>query len=43
MRLLFLFLDGLGLGTDDPATNPLVRADMPRLRALLGGQLKDYS
>jgi hypothetical protein len=37
MRLLFLFLDGLGLGVDDPATNPLVRANMPRLCALLGG------
>ena len=38
MRILFLFLDGVGLGADDPATNPLVRAHMPRLRALLGGR-----
>ena len=37
MNLLFLFLDGLGLGTDDPAINPLARAEMPNLRALLGG------
>jgi len=37
MRLLFLFLDGVGLGADDPAINPFVRANMPRLRALLGG------
>ena len=38
MQILFLFLDGVGLGADDPAINPLVRANMPRLRALLGGQ-----
>ncbi len=38
MRLLFLFLDGIGLGADDPAINPLVSAAMPALRALLGGQ-----
>ncbi len=38
MKLLFLFLDGIGLGKDDPAVNPFARADMPRLRALLGGQ-----
>lgn len=38
MRVLFLFLDGIGLGENDPAINPFVRADMPRLRTLLGGQ-----
>ncbi|GER79810.1 MAG: metalloenzyme domain-containing protein [Anaerolineae bacterium CFX3] len=37
MNLLFLFLDGVGLGADDSAVNPLVRAEMPNLRALLGG------
>jgi len=37
MNLLFLFLDGVGLGADDPEINPLVRAEMPNLRALLGG------
>lgn len=37
MRVLFLFLDGIGLGADDPEINPFVRAEMPRLRALLGG------
>jgi hypothetical protein len=37
MRILFLFLDGIGLGPDDPATNPFARADMPYLRSLLGG------
>jgi len=38
MRTLFLFLDGIGLGADNPDTNPFARADMPTLRALLGGQ-----
>ena len=38
MKILFLFLDGIGLGKNDPAINPLVRAQMPTLRALLGGQ-----
>ena len=37
MRLLFLFLDGIGLGPDTPDTNPFARADMPFLRSLLGG------
>jgi hypothetical protein len=37
MHILFLFLDGVGLGVDDPTINPLVRAEMPNLRALLGG------
>ena len=38
MKFLFLFLDGIGLGADDPETNPFARAKMPRLHALLGGQ-----
>ena len=38
MHILFLFLDGIGLGPDDPATNPLARAHMPTLTSLLGGQ-----
>ncbi len=38
MRVLFLFLDGVGLGADDPAVNPLAGAAMPHLRALLGGR-----
>jgi hypothetical protein len=38
MRVLFLFLDGVGLGPDDPAINPLARAEMPVLRRLLGGR-----
>jgi 2,3-bisphosphoglycerate-independent phosphoglycerate mutase len=38
MYLLFLFLDGIGLGSDDPTSNPFARADLPNLYTLLGGQ-----
>lgn len=38
MRVLFIFLDGVGLGADDPNINPLSRVDMPNLQKLLGGQ-----
>jgi hypothetical protein len=38
MRLLFLFLDGVGLGSNDPATNPFAAAEMPHSQALLDGQ-----
>ena len=38
MHILFLFLDGVGLGLDDPATNPFARAAMPNLARLLEGQ-----
>ena len=38
MRVLFLFLDGIGLGADNPETNPLSCANMPTLRALLDGR-----
>lgn len=37
MSLLFLFLDGVGLGAEDPAINPFARTDMPALQGLLGG------
>jgi 2,3-bisphosphoglycerate-independent phosphoglycerate mutase len=37
MKILFLFLDGVGLGPDDPATNPLARAKLPSIERLLGG------
>lgn len=36
-RILFLFIDGVGLGSDDPEINPLAAASMPNLRSLLGG------
>ena len=38
MKFLFLFLDGVGLGPNDPKTNPLALASMPNLQGLLGGQ-----
>jgi 2,3-bisphosphoglycerate-independent phosphoglycerate mutase len=37
MHILFLFLDGIGLGPDDPTTNPFAVARMPNLSRLLGG------
>jgi len=43
MRVLFIFLDGIGLGENDPAINPFARARMPNLKSLLDGRslLKD--
>jgi len=43
MRVLFIFLDGIGLGENNPETNPFVRAKMPNLNSLLEGRslLKD--
>ncbi len=38
-RLLFLFLDGVGLGSDDAAVNPFAAAETPALEHLLGGKL----
>ena len=38
MKLLFLFLDGIGLGENDSEKNPFARAKMPYLSSLLGGQ-----
>lgn len=37
MRVLFLFLDGVGLGEDDPEVNPWARLDLPELRRVLAG------
>jgi hypothetical protein len=36
-RVIFLFLDGVGLGDNNPATNPLVAGDYPVLNRLLEG------
>ena len=36
-RVLVVFLDGVGLGSDDPNVNPLAAAEMPVLTGLLGG------
>lgn len=38
-RALLLFVDGVGLGPDDPAVNPLVATQTPALDALLGRRL----
>lgn len=38
VSFLFFFLDGVGLGADDPDTNPFARASMPKLQELLGGR-----
>ena len=34
--VLFVFLDGVGIGPHDPNVNPFFRATLPTLRALLG-------
>jgi hypothetical protein len=36
-RVIFIFLDGIGLGEDDPAINPLVAGHYPTLDSVLGG------
>ncbi len=38
MNFLFLFLDGVGLGSDNVEINPFAKAEMPNLIQLLGGQ-----
>jgi predicted AlkP superfamily pyrophosphatase or phosphodiesterase len=38
MHILFLFLDGIGLGDDDPETNPFAIAEMPTLIELTNGK-----
>lgn len=45
MHILFLFLDGVGLGENDPQKNPSTRAEMPILTQLLDGRrmTKDYA
>src|ERR1044071_6505855 len=43
MRVLFIFLDGIGLGENNLETNPFARAKMPNLNKLMDGRslLKD--
>jgi hypothetical protein len=38
MHILLLFLDGIGLGDDDPRVNPFASANMPNLTALTNGK-----
>jgi len=37
-RVLFLFLDGVGLGANDPRSNPLAAAHLPTIERLLEGR-----
>ena len=37
VRILFLFLDGVGLGETDPERNPLMAARLPTLHQMIGG------
>lgn len=39
MRILMLFLDGVGIGVDDPDVNPFFQARLPALRSVFDGQL----
>ena len=39
MPFLFLFLDGVGLGSDNPKVNPFVAARTPFMEGFLGGKL----
>lgn len=38
-RALLVFLDGVGIGADDPRANPFAAARLPRIAGLLGGRL----
>lgn len=38
MHILMLFLDGIGLGDDNPAINPFAAANLPTLSSLSGGK-----
>lgn len=38
-HILLVFLDGVGIGEDDPRINPFASASLPVLHSLLGGQL----
>jgi 2,3-bisphosphoglycerate-independent phosphoglycerate mutase len=39
MRVLMIFLDGVGIGASDPAVNPLFATDLPALRRIVGKNL----
>jgi len=38
-RVLFIFLDGVGIGPSDAAANPFLKAQLPTLRGLLDDQI----
>src|SRR5664279_2447477 len=37
-HILMIFIDGIGLGDDDPAVNPFVAANLPTLNGLTNGK-----
>lgn len=39
MRVLMLFLDGVGIGKDDPSVNPLIAAHLPAFAELCDGHM----
>ncbi|HML31731.1 alkaline phosphatase family protein [Sporomusa sphaeroides] len=41
MRVLFIFIDGIGLGRHDPVINPLVRFGLPSIASGFGGALTE--
>jgi 2,3-bisphosphoglycerate-independent phosphoglycerate mutase len=38
MKFLYIFIDGVGLGSDDPNINPFIRAAMPTMDHFLSGK-----
>lgn len=42
-RVLFIFLDGVGIGAPDPERNPFLNAELPTLTGLLAGRLPTLS
>ena len=38
-RVLFIFLDGVGIGPEDPDRNPFLVANLPTLRKICGGAI----
>lgn len=42
-RTLLLFLDGVGIGENDPDRNPFLRAELPALAGLAGGAVPTLS
>ncbi|MDH3272808.1 MAG: alkaline phosphatase family protein [Gemmatimonadota bacterium] len=38
-RVLFVFLDGVGIGSSEVTRNPFLVADLPRLKTILGGRI----
>jgi len=43
LHVLMIFLDGVGIGKKDPATNPFFTTTLPAIRSLCGGTLPYHS